>query len=147
MKKLFILFAIIVGSAVAANAQEIGGRWGGTSSGGNAFAIDVTYQTGASRTHLDVAFNNGVGIDLLWDFLYKPLGGEAFNWYVGAGPYVFIGDDFKLGAVVEGGLEYHFKFPLALGVDYRPSLEIIDDFEWRWGGWGFNARYVIGGRN
>ena len=83
----------------------------------------------------------------LWDFLYKPLGGEAFNWYVGAGPFVGLGDDFILGGVGEVGIEYHFTgAPLALGIDWRPAFRLIDETDFSANGFGFNLRYVFGGK-
>jgi len=76
--------------------------------------------------------------------LYRLLGEEAFNWYVGAGPYTFIGSDFKLGAVGEVGLEYHFKgVPLAIGADWRPYLQIIDNTSFGADSFGLNVRFCF----
>lgn len=64
------------------NAQELGVRFGDVS--GGSVAVDGVFSTSKfSRIHADVSFGNGAGIDILWDFLYRPLPGEAFNWYVG----------------------------------------------------------------
>ena len=127
MKKIVILALLVFGAISISNAQEVGIRFGDVT-GGNV-AIDGVFSLGEfTRVHADVSFGDGLGIDALWDFLYRPLGGEAFNWYVGAGPYTFIGSDFKLGAVGEVGLEYHFNgAPLSIGADWRPYLEIIDN--------------------
>src|SRR5436189_28327 len=87
----------------------------------------------------------GVGVELLWDFLYRPLGGEAFYWYLGAGPSVLFADPFWLGISGEAGLEYRFKtVPIALGADWRPTFWIIDDTKFSGGGFGFMARFVFG---
>jgi hypothetical protein len=144
MKKIVLILTMAFTVGVCSYAQEIGVRFGNIS-GGNV-AIDAMLGTSKfSRLHTDVSFGNGVGIDLLWDFLYRPLKGEAFNWYVGAGPYTQIDDPFMLGAVAEAGLEYRFnKAPIALGLDYRPQLSIINTVEFSWGGFGFNVRYVFG---
>ena len=109
---------------VITNAQELGLRFGDVS-GGNV-AIDGIFSTGDfSRLHADVSFGSGLGVDLLWDFIYQPLGNEALNWYAGAGPFVFIGESLTLGAVGELGLEYHFnEIPLALGADVITSYSI-----------------------
>lgn len=143
MKKLLII-VIVITSFATANAQEVGLRFGYVS-GGNV-AIDGIFSTGDfSRIHGDLSFgNNGVGVDLLWDFLYRPLSGEAFNWYVGAGPYVFIGDNFHLGAVGEIGLEYHFNgVPIAIGADWRPRFQLIDETNFGADGFGLNVRWVF----
>ncbi len=144
-RQLFVLLAIIAGSALTSNSQEIGVRLGDVSPG--PVAIDGVFGLGQfSRIHADVSFGNGgIGIYALWDFLYRPVGGEAFNWYLGVGPYMQINDPFWLGAAFEVGLEYRFEtVPIALGVDYRPTLSIIEKTDFHWDGFGINVRYVFG---
>ncbi|MCY1721763.1 hypothetical protein OU798_15520 [Prolixibacteraceae bacterium Z1-6] len=144
MKKVFMVMAVVFASVSFSNAQELGVRFGDVS-GGNV-AIDGIFSTGDfSRIHADVSFGDGVGIDVLWDFLYRPLGDEAFNWYVGVGPYIQIDDPFWLGVAGEIGLEYRFNgIPVALGIDYRPSISIIEETEFHGNGFGFNIRYRFG---
>jgi hypothetical protein len=140
MKKLLIslvfLFAIN-----QITAQEIGLRFGDVT-GGNV-AIDAVFSTSEfSRLHADVSFGDGVGIDVLDDFIYRPLDGESLNWYVGVGPYAFLGSPFALGAVGEIGLEYKFKeIPLVIGADYRPYFRLIDDTDLGFDSFGLNVRY------
>jgi len=143
MKKAMLVLCMLLFGVTLVKAQEIGVRFGDIS-GGNV-AVDAVFGTSKlSRMHGDVSFGDGVGIDLLWDFLYRPLGNEAFDWYAGIGPYTFLGDPFQLGVVAEIGLEYHFKgFPLALGGDWRPFFRLIDNTDFGWGGFGFNARFVF----
>jgi hypothetical protein len=144
MKKLIFVCAILIAGLTSSYGQEIGLRFGQVT-GGNV-AIDGIFSTGQfSRIHGDVSFGDGFGIDLLWDFLYRPLGEEAFNWYVGAGPYLLIGNNDAFGVAAEVGLEYAFNSaPLTLGFDYRPMLRIIDNTDLLWGGFGLNIRYVFG---
>ena len=144
MNKLFKLIAGLMILASVVSAQEIGVRWGEVT-GGNV-AIDAVFSMGQfSRTHADVSFgNNIVGIDLLWDFLYKPLSGEAFRWYAGAGPFAGFGDVFILGVVGELGLEYKFNnVPISISGDWRPSFQLIDNTNFDAGGFGLNVRYVF----
>ena len=148
MKKVLLALALIAGTISFTNAQELGVRFGNISAGN--VAIDGVFSTGQfSRIHADVSFGSGgVGIDALWDFLYRPLGDEAFNWYAGAGVFTFIGDDFDLGIIGEIGLEYRFKsVPLALGLDWRPYLKIIDETSFGADGFGLNVRWVFGSNN
>ena len=143
MKK-FLLGLLFIGSLQFASAQEIGVRFGDVT--GNDVAVDAVFAAGKfSRIHADVSFGNGgVGVEALYDFIYRPLGSEAFNWYVGAGPSAFIGDDFQLGLSGEVGLEYHFKgAPIAIGVDWRPTLWVLDETDFRAGGFGLNVRFVF----
>jgi len=128
---------------ILGHAQEIGVRFGDVS-GGNV-AVDAVFGTSKfSRLHADASFGDGFALDLLWDFFYEPFGGEAFNWYLGAGPYAFFGSPFQLGLVGELGLEYHFRgIPIAIGGDWRPNFRIIDNTDFDWGGFGFNVRLVF----
>ncbi len=148
MKKVLITLALIAGTISFTNAQELGVRFGNISAGN--VAIDGIFSTGQfSRIHADVSFGGGgVGIDALWDFLYRPLGDEAFYWYAGAGVFTFIGDNFDLGIIGEIGLEYRFKaVPIALGLDWRPYLKIIDETKFGADGFGLNVRWVFGSTN
>jgi len=146
MRKLLFIVMFSFTMAGFAGAQELGVRFGDMTCG-NKFAIDGVFVTGKfSRVHTDVSFgNNRVGIDALWDFLYKPLGEEAFNWYVGAGLYTILIDNFELGVAAEVGLEYKFKtVPIVLSADWRPAVSIIEETDLHAGGFGINVRYVFG---
>jgi hypothetical protein len=144
MKKLFTVLALVLVSQVAFS-QEVGIRFGDVL--GNDVAIDAIFKTSQfSRIHADVSFGNGVGVDVLWDFLYKPFSieGEGFNWYLGAGPSIYINDPFYLGVSGEVGIEYQFKFPMAIGIDWRPTFWLIENTDFHAGGFGVNLRYVFG---
>ena len=126
----------------SAMSQEIGVRFGDIV--GNNVAVDFVWGTKSTRMHADVSFGDGVGVELLFDFINKPLGGEAFYWYLGIGPFAWLGDPFKLGAVVEIGLEYRFKgVPIVIGADWRPSFEIIENTNFHADSFGLNIRWVI----
>ncbi|MCU0356643.1 MAG: outer membrane insertion C- signal [Cyclobacteriaceae bacterium] len=143
MKKLFTLLAFLT-VCTFAQAQELGIRFGDVL--GNNVAIDGLFNAGKfSRIHANVSFgNDGVGIEALWDFLYRPLGNEAFNWYVGVGPSLGIFDPFVLGVSGEAGLEYTFNtVPISLSLDWRPTFVIVENTDFWAGGFGFNVRYVF----
>lgn len=148
-RQLIVVLAIFAGSVLSSNAQEVGIRFGGTSGFGGV-AIDGVFAAGQfSRIHADVGiYQGGLGIDALWDFIYKPINGEAFNWYLGVGPSTYIGNVFQLGASGEIGLEYRFESaPIALGIDWRPTLWIVDEHSNTSFGadsFGINVRYVFG---
>lgn len=143
MKKLLVLFAFLAFGKLAV-AQELGIRIGDVV--GNTVAVDALFQAGEfSRIHADVSFGDGVGLEALYDFLYKPLGAEVFNWYVGVGPSMLIDDPFFLGVSGEIGLDYHFNgVPLSLSADWRPTIWLIEETEFGAGGFGLNVRYVFG---
>ncbi len=143
MKKLLLVLAFIVANQFA-NAQEIGIRFGDVSGGD--VAVDGIFSLDKySRIHANVSFGDGgVGLDALWDFLYKPVDGESLKWYVGVGPSMVINDDFLLGASGEIGLEYRFQeAPIAIGLDWRPTFWIVEETDFHAGGFGLNVRYVF----
>jgi len=142
VKKVLMIVATIMLFSTITSAQELGIRWGDVSGGD--VAIDAVFSLGKfTRTHADVSFGNGVGIDLIFDFLYKPLGGEALNWYAGVGAFTVSDDPFSLGAVGEVGLEYRFDFPISVSADWRPYFRIVEDTDFNAGGFGLNVRYVF----
>ncbi|MBS1542002.1 MAG: outer membrane insertion C- signal, partial [Bacteroidetes bacterium] len=119
-------------------AQEGGIRFGDALGNKSSVAVDAVFSLGKySRIHADASFGNGVGIEALYDFLYRPLSDSPFNWYLGAGPSLYLGDPFLLGVAGEAGLEYRFKgVPLVLGADYRPTFVIVQNTDFS-GGFGF----------
>ncbi|MCF6352259.1 MAG: outer membrane insertion C- signal [Cyclobacteriaceae bacterium] len=148
MKKLLtaiVLVGVMFLSTQNSYAQEIGARFGSVV-GGNV-AVDAVFSVGEfSRIHADVSFGNGLGVEALWDFFYRPvdIGGETFNWYAGAGPSLLFNDPFFFGISGEIGLEYHFDgIPIALGVDWRPTFWLVETTSFKADGFGFNARFVI----
>ena len=149
MKKSILVFALFLFAGLSqVNAQsELGIRFGNVTGGD--VALDGIISVGEfSRIHANVSFGgNGAtdfGVDALWDFIYRPLGDEAFNWYAGAGPFLGFGDVFSLGAAGEIGLEYRFNIPLSLSVDWRPYFRLVEDTDFDAGGFGLNLRYVLG---
>lgn len=141
MKKIILSLSLITFFTISVNAQELGVRFGNDN--GSNVAVDAVLQAGEfSRIHANLSFDNGLGLDLIWDFIYKPLSGEELYWYAGLGPNIFIGDPFALGAVGELGLEYRFKkAPIVIGADWRPFFRLIDNTDLELGGFGFNVRY------
>ena len=140
MKKLLVSFVFIL-SLSQINAQELGLRFGDVT-GGNV-AIDAVFSTTEfSRLHGDVSFGDGLGVDLLWDFIYEPLVDEDIYWYAGVGAFTFLGDPFAIGALGEIGLEYKFEdIPLVIGADYRPYFRLIDDTDLGFDSFGLNVRW------
>lgn len=143
MKKNILSVMMLIGTAFATQAQEVGIRFGDVA--GNDVAVDAVFSAGKySRLHADLSFGDGVGAELLWDFLYKPLGSSDFKWYVGVGASTIINDPFWLGASGEIGLEYRFEgAPIVIGADWRPTFWIVEDTDFHAGGFGINVRYAF----
>ena len=141
MKLVSVIILLMVLSGIG-TAQEIGVRFGDIV--GNNVAVDAVFGFNGHRIHADVSFGDGVGIEALSDFIVKPIKGEAFYYYIGAGVFTWLGDPFRLGVLGELGLEYRFnKVPIVLGLDWRPSFRIIDDTEFHFDRFGLNVRWVF----
>ena len=142
MKKLLVaLFALSMLTGMT-QAQELGIRFGDIV--GNNVAVDAVFGLGGKRIHADVSFGDGVGIEALYDLIMNPIEGEAFYYYIGVGGYAWLGDPFRLGASGELGLEYRFNnVPIALGLDWRPSLQLIDNTNFHADRFGLNVRWVF----
>ncbi|MCS5490924.1 outer membrane insertion C- signal [Algoriphagus limi] len=145
LKLLSIFFFLTLFVSVEAYSQEVGIRFGNFS--GNNVAVDGVFALGEfSRIHADVSFGGGgVGIDALWNPIFKPVGSSDFNWYAGFGPSLFLGDPFTLGAAGEVGIEYAFAdVPITIGADYRPVFVIVENTRFVGDGFGFNIRWRFG---
>jgi hypothetical protein len=142
LRKLVVGLFIAVVLSGYGQAQEVGVRFGDIV--GNNVAVDAVFGHRGNRIHADVSFGDGVGIEALFDFVMKPVQGEAFYYYIGIGAFSWIGDPFRLGVSGELGLEYRFnKVPIALGIDWRPALRLIDETKFHAGRFGLNIRFVF----
>jgi len=148
MKKLKILLAVFFmafGLSLQSQAQEVGLRFG--DSNGNNIAVDAIVSLGDfQRIHADVSFGgDGVGLEVLWNPLFRPVGNSDFNWYAGFGPSLFLGDPFTLGAAGEIGIEYAIRdVPITIGADWRPVFVIVEDTSFVPNGFGINIRWRFG---
>lgn len=149
MKKLNVVglvafFALVF--TLNGNAQELGVRFGNFS--GNNVALDGVFGLGKfSRIHADLSFGgNGVGIDALWNPIYRPVSDSGFNYYAGFGPSFFLGDPFAFGIAGEIGIEYAFGgVPIVIGADWRPNFRIVEDTDFLADQFGLNIRWRFGG--
>ena len=124
------------------NAQEIGIRIGEIT--GSNFAIDGVFDLQQGRIHSNLSINDGVGIDVLYDFIHEDIGNENISWYLGVGISSFINEEFNLGASGEIGLEYNLDdIPIVIGIDYRPTFWIIEETTFKWNNIGLNVRYIF----
>lgn len=134
----------MIGMATISNAQELGLRFGDVT-GGNV-AIDALFLSKKSTPiHADASFGKGgLGVDVLWDFLYKPLPDMPLQWYAGVGPSVFLGDKSSLAGTAELGLSYQIEdIPLSVSADWRPTLFLLETTDVYFGFFGLNVRYVF----
>ncbi|REG81069.1 outer membrane insertion C- signal [Algoriphagus antarcticus] len=148
MKYLKIISLVLFFGLAAAhesNAQEVGIRFGNFY--GNNVAIDGVFGLGQfSRIHADLSFGgNGVGLDALWNPIYRPVSTSDFNYYLGFGPSFYFGDPFAFGVAGEIGIEYAFEeVPIVIGLDWRPNLRIVENTDFLADQFGLNIRWRFG---
>lgn len=140
-----IILSIIVSISLfseskAQSAFEAGVRFG------DAFdniSIDATFPLSkAPRLHTAFYLDNGFDLGLYFDWMFSLDGGpQGLKFYPGVGPEFYFGDDFDFGIAGDFGVEYSFKFPLTIGLDYRPGFMVTDGFSFYGNNWGLLARF------
>ena len=129
MKKLLLVFGIVLSTVYSMNAQSvsenaIGIRFGG----GNGLGGEISYQKALgsnNRLEIDLGLANDLN-DFKATGLYQWVWNleNKFNWYAGfGGGIVSAGDTGIYGAGVVG-IEYNFDAPILLSIDYRPEIGI-----------------------
>lgn len=134
MKKIITIIAAILVFASAAIAQPraIGIRGG--------YGVEASYQhtVGSNFIEADLGFGFGIGskcnysmATAIYDFaLYKV---DNFNFYAGPGlqlalyPSENVPVGFSMGIVGQVGVEYQFKAPINLSLDWRPTYQFLAD--------------------
>ena len=141
MKRFLLILSLAFSLPYIGGAQELGLRFGDIVN--NDVAIDGVIDLNRGRIHADVSFGSGrVGLEVLYDFLYKELCGESVYWYLGAGGFTSFGDPLHVGASGEAGAEYRFRnIPLVVGFDWRPAWRIIDNMTFFTDRFGVNVRW------
>lgn len=149
MKKVLFSLALVLSTISSLSAQvdgkAIGIRFG--------YGAELSYQHplgNANRLEFDLGLGhygtaiNGV-YQWVWDLSELA---DGFNWYagVGAGLGMFDFDEinnntFHLGVLGQVGIEYSFKIPLQLSLDYRPGIYLINGFKTSYEGICLSARY------
>jgi hypothetical protein len=136
MKKLLLTLAVAIASLGAAQAQ--GYNWAvGVRLGGDSAGASVKYRMDSSRG-LEFLASSYWGGGFMLTGLYEryiPVIDRGFSFYYGAGAHLGGHEEaFALGADGIIGLEYQFDaVPLALSFDWKPMLNIAEEFGF-WGG-------------
>jgi hypothetical protein len=148
MKKLLVLVAAVLMSAGIASAQNynygVGLRLG--PSGG----IDFKWNHAPANSwefNLNMpdlingvsGFSASAAYEWNWPIGSQGYDGEGFNAY--AGPQATLGlytKAFMIGVGGMGGIEYKFKIPLALAIDWKPTISFVTAGSYSGiGTWGF----------
>lgn len=134
---IIVFFANTMGRAQA--AFEAGIRIGN----GYDFSLDATFPLSkAPRLHTAFYVEGDFALGTYFDWMFSLDGGpRGLKFFPGVGPEFYFGDSFDLGIAGDFGVEYSFKFPITIGIDYRPSFMVTDGFEPHMNNWGITARF------
>jgi hypothetical protein len=129
MKKVLIVFSVILSSIFSINGQEIsdhaiGLRFGG----GNGAGGEITYQKRLlenNRLEINLGLANkftdfkATGLyEWVWELE------DNFNWYAGAGAGIVSASELGIYGAGVIGIEYNFDVPVLVSLDYRPEIGI-----------------------
>ncbi|SFS59718.1 hypothetical protein [Lutibacter maritimus] len=143
MKKIIIaVFALFTISAAttALQAQIIAKNALGVRLGDNdGFGGEISYQTSLSnsnRLEFDLGWRDSHNVEafkLVGLYQWVMPIEDRFNWYVGLGAGVGsfnAGNNDGAFALIAGdlGIEYNFKIPLLISLDFRPELGFNDNY-------------------
>ena len=144
-----VMFASVL--AVSAQPRAIGGRL--------TYGVEFSYQHGfgdANMLQVDVGipylgkYGFGLGATGVYDWIFpisswKEAG--SWNWYAGVGGGLGLylankeySSSFFAGVAGMIGVEYNFKFPLQLSLDYRPVIGLAFNKDGMW----FNSGGMYG---
>jgi len=154
LKVLFVCIAILF-STFSAFAQKpvggeiaIGARFGGVS----AFNLKKynAYNTSALEFMAGWNFDNNVDgftLTALWEKLAPLSGSGQVSAFMGLGPTMAWGSDFRLGATGILGIDWRLKgLPLNLQFDYSPTWFFINGSDFSWVNGAISVRYIINNR-
>lgn len=146
MKKgIFITGCLIYGalSSITSYAQS---NWEAGIRFGDATSVDITIPFKAPRIHAAAYFDNSnFGLGGYFDWMFALDGGPTgLKFYPGVGPEFYFGNGFDFAVAGDFGTEYSFKFPLTIGIDWRPRIELTNNAIFYAGNWGLIARFRFG---
>lgn len=129
MKKILLVFALILSATFSSNAQDIsdnaiGLRFGG----GSGLGGEISYQKALgsnNRLEIDLGLANEF-TDFKATGLYQWVWNleDKFNWYAGVGGGIVSANGTGVYGAGVIGIEYNFNAPILLSLDYRPEVGI-----------------------
>ncbi len=140
MRKIFLLFGLLLGTTFTISSQEISKHAIGFRLGDNSgLGAEISYQRkfeDSNRLEINLGLRNNKNINS-----YKATGiyqwvwsiENRFNWYAGVGGGIGswkekisnISDTFIFGTG-DIGIEYNFEIPLLVSIDFRPEFGLSD---------------------
>ena len=129
MKINLVIIGLLCATTFSIKAQDISNNAIGLRlSGGDGLGGEISYQKSLGSNHrLEVDL--GLGNDLsdfkatgLYQWVWKLE--DQFNWYAGFGGGVISAVETGIYGAGVVGIEYSFKAPVLISIDYRPEIGI-----------------------
>jgi hypothetical protein len=150
MKKVLLLFGLLVGSIVSINGQEISDNAIGLRLGSNdGCGAEISYQRKLKETNrleVNLGLRDGFS-DVKLTGLYQWVWNleNQFNWYAGAGAGVYDANSTAIFASGVVGIEYNLSdatdLPLLISLDYRPEIGLTGSLDGLNSDLGLSIRY------
>lgn len=146
MKKIVLVIVIFLVAIFTIKAQEISNHAIGIRFGDNdGFGGEISYQhklSNSNRFELDLGYRDHKGFNAFkFSGVYQWVWhiDQGFNWYAGFGVGIgswsynnaFISDEDDgvfINADGNIGIEYNFKAPILISLDFRPEMGIVGDY-------------------
>lgn len=154
-KSKFLLMMAFVAFGITAFAQKpvggeiaIGARFGGVS------ALNIKKYNGYNTSALEFMAGwhfddnvDGFTISAFWEKLAPLSGSKQLSAFLGIGPTMAFGDEFRLGASAIVGFDWRFKMlPLNLQFDWSPTYFFVNGSEFSYVNGAISVRYIINNR-
>lgn len=129
MKKIVLIFGLVLAGALSMNAQDISNSAIGLRlSGGNGLGGEISYQKAlgnSNRLEIDLGLGNDF-TDFKATGLYQWVWNleDRFNWYAGVGGGIISAVETGIYGAGVIGIEYNFGAPILISIDYRPEIGI-----------------------
>lgn len=150
---ILVLFGMLSVRSQGISRNALGLRFGDS----NGIGVEISYQleiTNATRIEMDLGFRNGsdreaVKLTGLYHWVWYL--SQGLNWYAGMGAGIGFWNlenttqSSKDGVFINAdgniGIEYDFRIPLMIALDFRPEFEILGDYSETELNLAFSMRY------
>ena len=145
MKLFFLSIAMAFIFAITPQESHAQANWEVGIRFGDNISLDATVPIGKKPRFHPALYFDRWGIGTYFDWMFALSGGPTgLKFYPGIGPNFWFEGRFDLDIVANLGVEYSFKFPLTIGFDWRPGLQLTNGVDGTTYNWGIMARFRFG---
>lgn len=140
--RIALIFCFFLAQASLTKAQS---NWEAGIRIADNIGIDMTIPIAAEPRLHPTVYLDRFGVGAYFDWMFGLSGGPSgLKFYPGFGPEFFFEGDFDFRLAGDFGVEYTFDFPLTVGIDWRPAIQLTEEQDFFSGNWGLMARFRFG---